>query len=164
MAITAGDRSSPPHTCPALNRGNLFNLQAPVTTGLFFEYSAFGRFTFGFALEYWYLSRHPRLELKLQHSTSAHRNYEPHPQTSIASGLPLPKGEGRGEGEEIVRQPTVYEPARRTLHLGTWILQLLWDLELGIWSLGFGAWDLELPPAGSWRERGCINNESHVLP
>ena len=31
-----------------------------------------------------------------------------------ASGPPLPKGEGWGEGQGIVHQPTVHEPPRRS--------------------------------------------------
>jgi hypothetical protein len=40
----------------------------------------------------------------------------PNPETSVASGLPLPKGEGWGEGEEIVRQPIVCVATRPSVH------------------------------------------------
>jgi hypothetical protein len=41
-----------------------------------------------------------------------------HPQTIAGVVLPLPKGEGWGEGEGIVHQPTVHEAARH-LHQPT---------------------------------------------
>jgi hypothetical protein len=48
---------------------------------------------------------------------NAHCRHEPCPPAEAASHLPLPKGEGWGEGEGNVRQPSGHEACRSALHL-----------------------------------------------
>ena len=50
---------------------------------------------------------------QLRHSRSVHCDHEPHPQTIAGLVLPLPKGEGWGEGEGIVYLSTVHDVAHR---------------------------------------------------
>src|SRR5260370_36740208 len=77
---------------------------------------------------------------------NALRNHHPHHQSNAAWVPPLPKGEGRGEGEGSVRLPTVHNTARHvhqpTVHGDDAVA--IWSLKLGT-SLEFGAWDLVLP-------------------
>jgi hypothetical protein len=57
--------------------------------------------------------RMPTVHEEPQRSSDLHWNHNPRPPTNAAVVLPLPKGEGWGEGEGIVCQPNLHAPAHR---------------------------------------------------
>ena len=62
-------------------------------------------------------------------------NHEPVPSMRTAFGLPLPKGEGWGEGEGIVRQPTAHDSTHSRRRL-----PLTLDFELSAFAFILRSW------------------------
>jgi len=79
---------------------------------------------------------------ELQDLRNVHCDLEPRAKTN-AWVLPLPKGEGWGEGEGIVRQSIAREATRPAVHGDSQPSRNAHSnhLKFGHWSLGFGAFE-----------------------
>src|SRR3989442_9320578 len=67
------------------------------------------------------------------------------------SSREIPKSKHQKPSSKHQRNPKFQAPNRGPrFELGTWSLELLWCLVLGVWSLDFGVWSFNRPTLHRW--------------